>query len=160
MDPVTGEVRAMVGGRDFKASSFNRVTQAKRQAGSAFKPFVYAAALEHGFSPGTLLTDLDNPVWTPQGNWVPEDGHSSESSMTMRAALKTSSNRAAVRMLQQVGIPAAVNYRRSSWRRTGSRRSVAGARVRRGHADVDGVGVRGVCQQVGLVPDADSDYAR
>src|SRR5687767_12830883 len=110
MDPVTGEVRAMVGGRDFKASSFNRVTQAKRQAGSAFKPFVYAAALEQGFSPGTLLTDLDNPVWTPQGNWVPEDGHSSESSMTMRAALKTSSNRAAVQMLQQVGIPAAVTY--------------------------------------------------
>lgn len=110
MDPVTGEVRAMVGGRDFKASSFNRVTQAKRQAGSAFKPFVYAAALEHGFSPGTLLTDLDNPVWTPQGNWVPEDGHSNESSMTMRAALKTSSNRAAVQMLQQVGIPTAVTY--------------------------------------------------
>ena len=110
MDPVTGEVRVMVGGRDFKASSFNRVTQAKRQAGSAFKPFVYAAALEHGFSPGTLLTDLDNPVWTPQGDWVPEDGHSSESSMTMRAALKTSSNRAAVQMLQQVGIPAAVTF--------------------------------------------------
>jgi penicillin-binding protein 1A len=110
MDPVTGEVRAMVGGRDFRGSSFNRVTQAKRQAGSAFKPFVYAAALEHGFSPATLLTGLDDPVWTPQGNWVPDDGHSTASSMTMRAALKNSSNRAAVRMLQEVGIPTAVTY--------------------------------------------------
>ena len=110
MDPVTGEVRAMVGGRDFRGSNFNRVTQAKRQAGSAFKPFVYAAALENGFSPGTMLTDLDDPVWTPQGNWVPDDGHSTASSMTMRAALKTSSNRAAVRMLQEVGIPTAVTY--------------------------------------------------
>jgi penicillin-binding protein 1A len=100
----------MVGGRDFQQSHFNRVTQAKRQAGSAFKPFVYAAALEQGFSPGTLLTDLDDPVWTPQGNWVPEDGHSSEPTMTMRTALRTSSNRAAVRMLQEVGIPMAVSY--------------------------------------------------
>src|SRR4029453_4079263 len=63
LDPATGEVRAMVGGRDFQQSHFNRVTQAKRQAGSAFKPFVYAAAIEHGFSPGTVLTDLDDPVW-------------------------------------------------------------------------------------------------
>ena len=110
IDPVTGEVRAMVGGRNFEQSHFNRVTQARRQAGSAFKPFVYAAAIEHGYSPGTVLTDLDNPVWTPQGNWVPEDGHSTASSMTMRAALKTSSNRAAVRMLQEVGIPTAVTY--------------------------------------------------
>ena len=110
MDSSTGEVRAMVGGRDFQRSRFNRVTQAKRQAGSAFKPFVYAAAIEHGFSPGTVLTDLDSPVWTPQGEWVPDDGHSSATSMTMRAALKTSSNRAAVRMLQEVGIPEAVSY--------------------------------------------------
>jgi 1A family penicillin-binding protein len=110
LDPATGEVRAMVGGRDFQRSHFNRVTQAKRQAGSAFKPFVYAAAIEHGFSPGTVLTDLDDPVWTPQGEWVPADGHSTASSMTMRAALKTSSNRAAVRMIQEVGIPEAVIY--------------------------------------------------
>jgi len=110
MDPVTGAVRAMVGGRDFGKSHFNRATQAKRQAGSAFKPFVYAAAIENGFSPGTLLTNLDDPVWTPQGDWVPEDGHSSATSMTMRAALKTSSNRAAVRMLQEVGIPTAVTF--------------------------------------------------
>ncbi len=110
LDPRTGEVRAMVGGRDFGQSNFNRATQAKRQPGSAFKPFVYAAALERGFSPGTLITNLDDPIMTLQGEWVPEDEHSEESSMTMRAALKTSSNRAAVRMLEDVGIPVAVQY--------------------------------------------------
>src|SRR5687767_704615 len=110
MDPHTGEVRAMVGGRDFGASRFNRATQARRQPGSAFKPFVYAAALERGFTPATLLTNLDEPTWTPQGNWVPDDGHSTASSMTVRTALRTSSNRAAVRMLRDVGIPAAVSY--------------------------------------------------
>ena len=110
LDPATGEVRAMVGGRDFDESPFNRVTQAHRQPGSAFKPFVYAAALERGFSPGTVLTGLNDPVWTPQGDWVPDDGHSTASSMTMRAALRSSSNRAAVRMLQEVGIPPTVQY--------------------------------------------------
>jgi penicillin-binding protein 1A len=110
LDPHSGEVRAMVGGRDFDASSFNRVTQARRQPGSAFKPFVYAAALERGFSPGTVLTGLNEPVWTPEGDWVPDDGHSRSTSMTMRAALRTSSNRAAVRMLQDVGIPPTVQY--------------------------------------------------
>ena len=110
LDPKTGEVRVMVGGRDFMQSPFNRVTQARRQPGSAFKPFVYAAALERGFSPGTVLTNLNDPVWTPEGDWVPEDGHSSSSSMTMRTALRTSSNRAAVRMLQDVGIPPTVRY--------------------------------------------------
>jgi penicillin-binding protein 1A len=110
MDPRSGEVRAMVGGRDFNDSRFNRATQARRQPGSAFKPFVYAAALERGFSPATLLTNLNEPTWTPQGNWVPDDGHSTASSMTMRTALRTSSNRAAVRMLHEVGIPATVRY--------------------------------------------------
>ncbi len=104
MDPTTGEVRAMVGGRDFKASRFNRATQALRQPGSAFKPFVYAAALEAGYSPSSVVTRLDEPVQTLQGAWIPEDGHSAGSAMTVRSALRTSSNRAAVRMLEEVGI--------------------------------------------------------
>ncbi|HKC57440.1 MAG TPA: transglycosylase domain-containing protein, partial [Vicinamibacterales bacterium] len=62
MDPMTAEVRAMVGGRSFDQSRFNRATQARRQAGSAFKPFVYAAALEQGFSPAMVITGLDNPI--------------------------------------------------------------------------------------------------
>jgi 1A family penicillin-binding protein len=110
MDPATGEVRAMVGGRQFGDSQFNRAVQAERQAGSAFKPFVYAAALETGYTPATLVTDLDDPISTPQGAWVPEDGHSSASAMTVRAAIRTSSNRAAVQVLRTVGIPRAVSY--------------------------------------------------
>ena len=110
LDPHTGEVRAMVGGRDFEQSSFNRATQAKRQPGSAFKPFVYAAALEKGFSPATLIENLDEPIMTLQGAWVPEDEHLDSPSITMRMALRTSSNRAAVQMLDQVGIPVTVQY--------------------------------------------------
>ena len=110
LDPATGEVRAMVGGRDFAASHFNRATQAKRQPGSAYKPFVYAAALEQGFSPATLITGLNDPIMTLQGAWVPEDEHLDRPEITMRTALRTSSNRAAVQMLQQVGIATTVGY--------------------------------------------------
>ena len=109
-DPSTGHVRAMVGGRDFTESRFNRATQAKRQSGSAFKPFVFAAALEAGYSPATVITRLNDPIQTLQGEWVPEDEHSTASSMTLRTALKTSSNRAAVQLLNAVGIDRAVGY--------------------------------------------------
>ena len=110
LDAHTGAVRAMVGGRDFGESRFNRAMQAKRQSGSAFKPFVYAAALEAGNSPATVITNLNAPIMTPQGKWVPDDGHSTASSMTMRSALKISSNRAAVHMLDTIGIPSAVSH--------------------------------------------------
>ena len=110
MDPRTGHVRAMVGGRDFSDSRFNRAVQARRQPGSAFKPFVYAAALEAGYTPATVLDHLNDEVATPQGNWAPADGHSTAESMTLRTALQTSSNRAAVKLLQQVGIPRTVEY--------------------------------------------------
>ena len=104
LDPGTGHVRAMVGGRDFNASTFNRAVQAKRQPGSAFKPFVYATALEAGFTPATMIEHLDEPIDTLQGAWTPEDEHSDAASMSLRTALRTSSNRAAVRLLQEVGI--------------------------------------------------------
>jgi 1A family penicillin-binding protein len=110
MDPLTGDVYALVGGRDFRASSFNRATQARRQAGSAFKPIIYAAALERGYSPGTILRDLDAPIET--GNapaWLPTGGHE-QSEYTLRRALKVSSNRAAAQLLQQVGLSTAVYY--------------------------------------------------
>ena len=76
MDPATGHVRAMVGGRDFDESPFNRAVQAHRQPGSAFKPFVYAAALEAGFTPATMIENLDEPIDTLEGAWTPEDEHS------------------------------------------------------------------------------------
>jgi penicillin-binding protein 1A len=108
VDPTTGHVKAMVGGRDFTESRFNRATQARRQSGSAFKPFVFAAAIEAGYSPATVITRLNDPIQTLQGDWVPEDEHSTASSMTLRTALRTSSNRAAVQLLNSVGIQNAV----------------------------------------------------
>ena len=65
IEPFTGDVKALVGGFNFKSSEFNRVTQAKRQPGSAFKPIVYAAALENGFSPNSII--LDAPFVESQG---------------------------------------------------------------------------------------------
>ncbi|MFN8059837.1 MAG: PBP1A family penicillin-binding protein [Vicinamibacterales bacterium] len=111
LDPETGEVRALVGGRDFASSPFNRAMQAKRQPGSAFKPFVYAAAIEAGYTPATLLTNLDDPVLTEEGEeWVPEDEHLESAEITMRDALRTSSNRAAVRVIRDVGVRPTVDF--------------------------------------------------
>jgi penicillin-binding protein 1A len=110
MDPKNGHVSAMVGGRDFDKSHFNRAVQAKRQPGSAFKPFVYAAALEAGYSPASVVDHLNDPIATVQGAWTPEDEHLDTDMMTLRTGLRTSSNRAAVRLLQQVGIPRTIQY--------------------------------------------------
>jgi 1A family penicillin-binding protein len=110
LDPQSGHVRVMIGGRDFKDSSFNRAVQAHRQPGSAFKPFVYAAALESGYTPATIIDHLNDPIDTLQGAWTPEDEHSSAGEMSLRAGLRMSSNRAAVRLLQEVGIPKTVEY--------------------------------------------------
>ena len=71
MNPNNGHVIAMVGGRDFNESRFNRATQAKRQSGSAFKPFVYAAALEAGYAPATLITGLNDPIADGAGRLDP-----------------------------------------------------------------------------------------
>jgi penicillin-binding protein 1A len=110
IDPANGHVRAMVGGRRFADSPFNRAVQARRQPGSAFKPFVYAAALEAGYTTATLIDRLDEPLELPDGAWTPEDAHADESAeLTMRAALRMSSNRAAVRMLERVGIEPTVD---------------------------------------------------
>jgi 1A family penicillin-binding protein len=106
IDQATGEVRVVVGGRDFSRSSFDRTTQAHRQAGSAFKPIIYAAALERGYAPATILHQLDAPIYTPSGPWLPGGEHE-QTEYTLRAALKISSNRAAAQLLQKVGISAA-----------------------------------------------------
>lgn len=110
IDPRSGAVRALVGGRSFADSRFNRAVQAKRQPGSSFKTFVYAAALEAGYTPASIIDHLDDPIDTVQGAWTPEDGHSDASEMTMRAALKISSNRAAVRMIEMISPETAVDY--------------------------------------------------
>jgi 1A family penicillin-binding protein len=113
LDPATGEVRAIVGGRDPHSVGLNRALQTKRQPGSAFKPFVYAAALESGFSPASVIDRLNTPIDTYQGRWLPEDEHSTADSMSIRAALRTSSNRAAVRALESVGLDRTVSYARN-----------------------------------------------
>jgi penicillin-binding protein 1A len=104
LDPATGHVRAMVGGRDFSESPFNRAVQASRQPGSAFKPFVFAAALEAGFTPATVIRHLNQTIPTSDGDWTPEDEQSTAEEMSLRTALRISSNRAAVRLLQDVGL--------------------------------------------------------
>ncbi len=109
MDPTTGDVLALVGGRSFRESSFNRATQARRQAGSAFKPIIYAAALERGYAPGTMLTDLDAPILSYGPAWIPAGEHES-SQYTLRRALKVSSNRAAAQLMQQVGTTTTIYY--------------------------------------------------
>ncbi len=106
MDPYTGRVLAMVGGFSFKLSEFNRATQAKRQPGSAFKPFVYAAALENGFTPSTLI--LDAPFVMEQGEglktWKPENyGKKFYGPSTLRTGIEKSRNLMTVRVAQKVG---------------------------------------------------------
>ena len=109
LDPVSGEVRALVGGRDFGASSYIRATQARRQPGSAFKPIIFAAALERGMAPGSILHDLDEPIMTDSGPWLPGGEHE-DTEYSLRTALKISSNRAAAQLLQQVGYRQATYY--------------------------------------------------
>ena len=104
IDPATGNVLALVGGRDFERSAFNRASRSKRQPGSAFKPFVFAAALERGLSPVSILQGLDRIA--PQGpdEWTARnvrDG--APDALTLRAALMASDNRAASALQQQVG---------------------------------------------------------
>ena len=147
-------MRAIVGGRSFAESHFNRAVQAKRQPGSAFKPFVYAAALENGYTPASLIDRLDEPFATLQGDWSPEEGHASGSELTMRTALKTSSNRAAVRMLEMVGVSSAVDYAQKLGPGIGAGGAVAGARLRRGHAVRHDLGLQRVCQRRHVAPSA------
>jgi 1A family penicillin-binding protein len=111
IDPRTGEVLAMVGGRDFHESSFNRAMQAKRQPGSAFKPLLFAAALEQGYMPNSQVTGMDTPIHTAQGDWLPSGEHEA-ASYTLRQALTVSSNRAAARVMQLVGITTTQTYAR------------------------------------------------
>jgi penicillin-binding protein 1A len=113
IEPATGHVRALVGGRDFLKSSFNRATQALRQPGSAFKPFVYAAAIENGYGPDDWIEGLDEPVLASEEYWTPDDEHLEYGSVTLREGLRLSSNRAAVRLLTDVGLTKTVKSARA-----------------------------------------------
>ena len=113
MDPYTGRVLALSGGFSFKNSEFNRVTQALRQPGSAFKPFVYALALENNYTPSSLV--LDAPLVLDQGSdlkmWKPENyGKKFYGPSTLRTGLEKSRNLMTVRIAQNLGIDKIVNF--------------------------------------------------
>ena len=112
LDPYTGDVLALVGGFNFKTSEFNRVTQAKRQPGSAFKPIVYAAALEKGFAPNSII--LDAPFVESQGvglkNWKPENyGKKFYGPTTLRKGIEYSRNLMTVRIAKILGLEEILN---------------------------------------------------
>ncbi len=113
MDPYSGRVLAMSGGFSFKKSEFNRVSQAKRQPGSAFKPFIYALALENNYSPSSLI--LDAPIVLNQGEdlkmWKPENyGKKFYGLSTLRTGVEKSRNLMTVRISQDLGIDKIINF--------------------------------------------------
>tara|TARA_B100001250_G_scaffold324949_1_gene288601 strand:- start:2259 stop:4598 length:2340 start_codon:yes stop_codon:yes gene_type:complete len=113
MDPFTGRVLALSGGFSFKQSEFNRASQALRQPGSAFKPFIYALALENNFSPTSLV--LDAPLVLEQGSdlkmWKPENyGKKFYGPSTLRMGLEKSRNLMTVRIAQDLGVKKIVNF--------------------------------------------------
>ncbi len=104
LDPRTGDIRALVGGRTYRRGSFNRALMAKRQPGSAFKPFVYAAALSAGMTPASMVDDEPVEVRDGRRVWTPANyGDEYEGRVTLRRALMHSSNAATVRVSRSVG---------------------------------------------------------
>ena len=138
IDPKTGGIRAMVGGRDFRQSQFNRAVQAKRQPGSSFKPFIYTAAIENGFTPVSVLDDTqmvfvnDGRDWKvepdtysylsrltpeelkdPMKVWIPENyAKKYFGKVLLRSALEHSLNACAIRILRDIGPMRAIDYAR------------------------------------------------
>ena len=104
IDPQTGDVLALVGGRDFRRTPFNRAANARRQPGSAFKPFLYAAALESGLSPVSLVSGLNNVRVPGYDEWeVSNASVDARDALTLREALYESNNQAAVKLQTQIG---------------------------------------------------------
>jgi membrane carboxypeptidase/penicillin-binding protein len=114
LDPANGDVVALVGGRDFRDSEFNRAVQGYRQAGSAFKPFVYGTALSQALPPTTLLDD--SPITLPRGDgtrWMPENSDGTWSGpVTMRTALMRSINIPAIRLALRIGMDSIIGTAR------------------------------------------------
>ena len=113
IDPATGDLLAVVGGSDFARTPFNRAVRSRRQPGSAFKPLVYAVALERGRSPVSTVGGLRQvAVEAPEGVWIPGDERTASDVLTIRQALLDSSNAAAVRVQQDVGTGRVVRFAR------------------------------------------------
>ena len=111
MDVDTGRVIAMQGGFSYQASVFNRATQAKRQPGSSFKPFVYAAALDSGYTPATIVVDAPIEINTPQGLWRPRNSSNKFYGPTpLRTGIEQSRNLMTIRLAEEVGMDTVANY--------------------------------------------------
>lgn len=111
MDVNTGRVLAMQGGFSYQHSVFNRATQAQRQPGSSFKPFVYAAALDSGYSPATIVVDAPIEIDTPQGLWRPKNSsHKFYGPTPLRTGIEQSRNLMTIRLAQEVGMPVIAGY--------------------------------------------------
>ena len=111
MDPLTGRVLAMVGGFSYDQSQFNRATQALRQPGSSFKPLVYAAALDNGYTPSTVVLDAPLEVDTGSGIWAPENyTRKFYGPSTLRFGIEQSRNVMTVRLAQDIGMPLIGEY--------------------------------------------------
>ena len=111
MDVNTGRVLAMQGGFSYEDSVFNRATQAQRQPGSSFKPFVYATALDSGYSPATIIVDAPITINTPQGTWRPRNASNQFYGPTpMRTGVEQSRNLMTIRLAQEVGIDTIGRY--------------------------------------------------
>jgi penicillin-binding protein 1A len=113
LDPKTGYIKAMVGGRDFSESQFNRAIYSRRQPGSAFKPLIYAAALEKGYTPSTII--MDSPVEYPDHDggsyWAPKNYDKNFlGPITFRNALAHSRNVVTVKILEEIGIDHALKF--------------------------------------------------
>jgi len=111
IDNVSGGIRAMVGGRDFNDSKFNRATQALRQVGSSFKPFVYTAAMDRGASPDDTILDAPITFQTPSGPYTPHNyDEKYEGVITLRRALAQSRNIPALKLSDSLGIKTVIDY--------------------------------------------------
>lgn len=111
MDVNTGRVLAMQGGFSYQDSVFNRTTQATRQPGSSFKPFVYAAALDSGFTPATIVVDAPIEIDTPQGLWTPKNSSGKYYGPTpLRTGIEQSRNLMTIRVAQEIGMQTVAGY--------------------------------------------------
>jgi penicillin-binding protein 1A len=111
IDNATGDIKAMVGGRDFNLSKFNRATQALRQVGSSFKPYVYTAAIDQGASPDDTIVDAPITFQTASGPYTPHNYDSKfEGTITLRRALAQSRNIPALKIADRIGIKTVIDY--------------------------------------------------
>ena len=128
--PQDGSIKAMIGGYDFERSKFNRAVQAKRQPGSAFKPFIYAAAFDNGFTPSTIIDDspisFETTVGGEQVEWAPENfDRQFHGPTTLRRALENSVNVVTVKLLEELGVGPVIEMARQLGIKSPLRREMA-----------------------------------